>query len=780
MWFIILLLTFFCVNNCQEKIKPTPDPTEEPTPEPEPSSNNYYVSSDGQTEQFDRLYGTYLGKTVESLNGKTFGPGDTVRFYGNLSDKVISDPGIGTKSHPIVFIGVGPKSGRAVIQGISLSKCSYVEFQNFESSAHIIQIRTVNSSTYLVNSIKFKNCYLHDGIQGVAITIPTATDISFEGTIIDQMDQDGILLSDAAGDRFSFIDGSITNTGKVNPGWHTHGCYASGGTGHVFDGVEFANNAGGYSISTRRGGITIRNCSFIGINTGINNNNEDEATGVNHYTNSRAKNQYIALYRNLFVDCYVAIYHGYHLNNGVDLGCENPGNAWAIFNNTFVNTLLNFGQTSDNMGEPKFYDIFIRNNAFVNTKVQIIDAAANRKHELSNNGWFGSTFEGDTNTPQGSGITLDPELDSNYRVTNAAYRDAGDRYIAPANAARDMAGIIMVANDNTNPLLFYGNNPDIGREEYNKNAPVNEIPVAEIESISPNPAQVGSAVTFKGKGTDSDGTIADYEWKSDISGLFGSSAETVYSGLSAGTHTISFRVKDNRGAWSNAVTATLVVNSISTPADLIGRWKFDETTGLTAADSSPNGNNGTFSEGGAWNTGKFGNAAVFNNCHITVPGSASLNAISTGITLSVWVNAKAPENKSAVIERYYYDSSGTAERSFILYIDKTGTIAFGVNNNGAKSVKWLTTSEQISWETWEHIAATFDGNTMKLYINGQVKGEVATTFSTIHATSVDMHFGGWYYNSTWDCQYNGLMDDARIYNGALSAESILKIYQGNG
>jgi len=777
MWFIILLLTLFCVTNCQE-IEPIPEPTKEPALAQKVLSSNYYVSSKGKTNEFDKLYGTYLGNTIKSIKGKTFSSGDTVRFYGTLTDDIIGNPGKGTKARPIVFIGVGPKSGRAVIQGITLSKCSHVVFQNFESASNIIQIRIVNSSKDSVNFIKFKNCYLHNGIQGVAITIPTATDIRFEGTTIDKMDQDGILLSDAAGDRFSFVNGSITNTGLVYPGWNTHGCYASGGTGHVFDGGKFSNNANGASISVRRGGMTIRNCSFFNTTKAVSYNNEDEASGVNYYTGSRAKNQYISLYRNLFVDCKVAIYLGYHLaNNNGDRGCENPGNAWAVFNNTFVNTQVNFGKTSDNNGEPKFYDIFIRNNAFVNTKVIINDAVTGRKHELSNNGWYNSTFVGG-NTPQGSGITANPQLDGNYRVTNAAYKNAGIKDIAPANAGRDMAGITMVANDQTNPLFFYGSNPDIGREEYKQDPPANKIPVAEITSISPYPPQVGVDITFKGKGTDSDGTIVGYEWKSNVSGVFGTSATTVYSGLSAGPHTISFRVKDNSGAWSKAAIKELVVGNNNTSPELVGRWKFDEKTGLTAADSSPNKNNGTFSKGGAWDTGKFGNAAVFNNCHITVPGSASLNAISTGITLSVWVKAKAPQNKSAVIERYYYNSSGTAKRSFILYIDKTGTIAFGINNNGKDNVKWLTTSERISWDTWAHIAATFDGSTMKLYINGQKKNEVATTFSTIYKTSADTHFGGWYYNSTWDCQYNGLMDDARIYNGALSAESIFKIYQG--
>ena len=83
----------------------------------------------------------------------------------------------------------------------------------------------------------------------------------------------------------------------------------------------------------------------------------------------------------MFVDSRVAIYQGGFLNNGQDLGCEDPGNAWAVFNNTFVNTLLNFGETTDNLKAPAYYDIYLRNNAFVNTKVVVSDANADRTHE---------------------------------------------------------------------------------------------------------------------------------------------------------------------------------------------------------------------------------------------------------------------------------------------------------------------------------------------------------------------------------------------------------------
>jgi len=85
-------------------------------------------------------------------------------------------------------------------------------------------------------------------------------------------------------------------------------------------------------------------------------------------------------------------------------------------------------------------------------------------------------------------------------------------------------------------------------------------PTAIIDSISPNPAKEGESVAFKGTGTDSDGNVVAYEWSSSIDGKFSSEEDPSYSGLSVGTHTISFRVQDDDDAWSTEVSQTLKIN----------------------------------------------------------------------------------------------------------------------------------------------------------------------------------------------------------------------------
>jgi hypothetical protein len=86
----------------------------------------------------------------------------------------------------------------------------------------------------------------------------------------------------------------------------------------------------------------------------------------------------------------------------------------------------------------------------------------------------------------------------------------------------------------------------------------NQRPVVSIDSISPSPATVGSSVSFKGTGSDPDGTIARYVWKSSRDGWLSTSPSFSTSKLSAGTHTIWLLVEDNDGKWTGD-RSTLVI-----------------------------------------------------------------------------------------------------------------------------------------------------------------------------------------------------------------------------
>ena len=87
----------------------------------------------------------------------------------------------------------------------------------------------------------------------------------------------------------------------------------------------------------------------------------------------------------------------------------------------------------------------------------------------------------------------------------------------------------------------------------------NSIPTAAIVSIDPESAFEGEVITFSGTGSDTDGNIAAYRWRSGIDNELSTDAAFSTSSLSAGTHTIYFSVKDNRDKWSSEASRTLTV-----------------------------------------------------------------------------------------------------------------------------------------------------------------------------------------------------------------------------
>jgi len=90
----------------------------------------------------------------------------------------------------------------------------------------------------------------------------------------------------------------------------------------------------------------------------------------------------------------------------------------------------------------------------------------------------------------------------------------------------------------------------------------NSQPTAYLPSISPNPANSGESVLFTGSGSDSDGFIEGYNWRSNIDGQLSTQSTFSTSGLSTGNHIIYFKVQDNEGAWSIEKTSTLTINHL--------------------------------------------------------------------------------------------------------------------------------------------------------------------------------------------------------------------------
>jgi hypothetical protein len=228
-----------------------------------------------------------------------------------------------------------------------------------------------------------------------------------------------------------------------------------------------------------------------------------------------------------------------------------------------------------------------------------------------------------------------------------------------------------------------------------------------------------------------------------------------------GSHTLSARARDAAGNQTTSASVSVTVSNAA-PSGLVAAYGFNEGAGTALTDLSGNGNTGTIT-GATWTTtGKFGNALAFNgtSAQVTIPNSASLQ-LTTGMTLEAWVYPTAiPTGWRSVItknvDRYYLMASSSQGNQPAA----GGTWTAGNQNTFGPTV--------LAVNTWTHLAATFDGATVRLYVNGaQVASQAQTT--PLASTNGTLQIGGDSYPGEF---FAGRIDEVRIYNRALTAAQI--------
>jgi hypothetical protein len=205
---------------------------------------------------------------------------------------------------------------------------------------------------------------------------------------------------------------------------------------------------------------------------------------------------------------------------------------------------------------------------------------------------------------------------------------------------------------------------------------------------------------------------------------------------------------------------------------LVGWWRFDEGTGSVAGDSSGNGNNGTV-HGATWVTGKYGKALSFNgtSSYVDIPLSNSLKGF-TELTISFWAKKTSTVDFAGLVA----DDYGSGRQWDLLDhtngVGATDNICFYITDGVAGDT--LLSSHALPIGVWQYVTVVFKGsNFIKFYINGAIDTQKSTTLSQTNPTPVFDHWIG-RYSSYY---FNGIIDEVRIYNRALSAAEIQSDFQ---
>lgn len=216
-------------------------------------------------------------------------------------------------------------------------------------------------------------------------------------------------------------------------------------------------------------------------------------------------------------------------------------------------------------------------------------------------------------------------------------------------------------------------------------------------------------------------------------------------------------------AYFGGVSKPADAASVDLQKGLLGHWKLDGNF----KDATPYGRNGT-AGGVTFGTDRKAKAtSALNLTGSTCVSIPSFN-VANQITLSIWMNPAQVTLSKKLLGKH---SAAT---------DIQGTIGMSGNKpwfeltTGGVYHSTVISPNAVSAGVWTLVTGVYDGSSMKLYVNG------ALVYSEAASGAIATNSLAWNIGSINTCNpganFNGLLDDARIYNRALSTAEVSALY----
>jgi large repetitive protein len=227
--------------------------------------------------------------------------------------------------------------------------------------------------------------------------------------------------------------------------------------------------------------------------------------------------------------------------------------------------------------------------------------------------------------------------------------------------------------------------------------------------------------------------------------------------------------------------------------DLIGYWRLNDAPGsATARDYSVWGNDGTLvglDPAMAWVAGgpEGGALSPQGMGYVNVPTSASIDTITTQVTLAAWIYLTAPVGMGTYataisrqigggVEQHYHLSVNDQKQA-ILFITTAGGAAGA--DAGAEHKYVIGGPPTVPLQTWVHLAGTYDGNQLRLYVNGvQVASAAGTGPFAVETNPVVLSGNGNDNSRTVSEFVPGRLDEVMLYRRALGPDEIARLQSG--
>ncbi|MHC4157646.1 MAG: LamG-like jellyroll fold domain-containing protein [Planctomycetota bacterium] len=221
-----------------------------------------------------------------------------------------------------------------------------------------------------------------------------------------------------------------------------------------------------------------------------------------------------------------------------------------------------------------------------------------------------------------------------------------------------------------------------------------------------------------------------------------------------------------KGIILNLVFLLAMASLANADPNLVSWWKFDEVSGRKAYDSA--GDNDGDVSGATWTTGQIDGALSFSGIGDGVLIQDSPELSPPKITIAVWIYPNDISRNFQIVSKF---SPGNPE---YLFDNRANNDALRLASTFGGTWDELYSNDAVlTAGTWQHVAVTWDGSTGVFYVNDINAGQ-DTSSGDLPDLASPVTIGYKHYGSRR--YFNGLIDDVRIYNRALSAGEIRQLY----
>ncbi len=247
------------------------------------------------------------------------------------------------------------------------------------------------------------------------------------------------------------------------------------------------------------------------------------------------------------------------------------------------------------------------------------------------------------------------------------------------------------------------------------------------------------------------------------SNLTGTSAKLNWSAVGTSTYDVDYKLATS-ATWTNVATATTATSV--TISGLTANTEYDWRIRTNCSVKStymfaPRFNSGT-------GTAPSGSSSLSLDGSTESGAAGNINLSGSALSMEGWIKPSSFKSASPYISSLWGTEVSDSNSAFLRLGDANianNKLQFVVSINNVQQK--LTAATALNANTWYHVAATYDGSSMKIYINGVLDASKSQTGSVSSTGAFNV---GYLYNTSRN--FNGKVDEVRVWKRALSQTEI--------